>query len=95
MIGDTDILDSSGAPGLAWHPGTERLLAWFGGVDVYEINLQFSLIVRLPVHPNNTVIPSPGTPNGVFGRWRYVEKYDVFIGVNSVYEPVYFFKPPQ
>jgi hypothetical protein len=39
-------------------------------------------------------VPTPGTTNGVYGRWRYVEKYDVFMGVNSVHEPVYFFRLP-
>jgi hypothetical protein len=95
MLGDTEILESSGAPGLAWHPGTERLYAWFGGVHVYEIDLMVSTITKVAVHPGNTVTPTAGTPNGVFGRWRYVAKYDVFMGVNSVYEPVFFFKLPE
>jgi hypothetical protein len=94
MTGDTDILFVSGPPGLDWHGGKEKLYAWFGGVDVYEIDTQASRITRVPVSPRNKVIPTPGTDHGVFGRWRYVEKYNVFLGVNQVEEPVFFFKLP-
>jgi hypothetical protein len=94
MTGDTDILFTVGPPGLDWHMKRGKLYAWHGGVDVYEIDVMQERINRITVNPGNTVTPSPGTPNGVYGRWRYVEKYDVFMGVNSVSEPVFFFKVP-
>jgi hypothetical protein len=94
MWGATQILQSDAPPGLAWNTRTERLYAWFGGVDVYVLDLGAQMIAKVPVAPGNKVVPTPGTANGVYGRWRYVEKYDVFMGVNSVDEPVFFFRLP-
>lgn len=94
MTGETDILYVSGPPGLDWHAGKQKLYAWHGGVEVYEIDTQSERISKVPVSPRNKVVPTPGTTHGVFGRWRYVEKYDVFLGVNQVDEPVFFFKLP-
>lgn len=96
MTGDTEILfvNSKGSPGLDWHPGVKKLYAWFGGIHVYEVDVNSEKITKVPVNPKNSVIPAPGNYNGVYGRWRYVSKYNVFMGVLSVYGPVYFFKLP-
>lgn len=95
MTGDTDILYVAAPPGMDWHAGNQKLYAWYGGVDVYEIDLARNLITKVEIDPDNTVIPTPGTLRGVFGRWRHVETYDVFMGVNAVDEPVYFFRLPE
>ena len=36
--------------------------------------------------------PTSETSGGTYGRWRYVDAYNVFILVNSVDENVYFYK---
>ncbi|MBI3900081.1 MAG: hypothetical protein HY308_17570 [Gammaproteobacteria bacterium] len=41
---------------------------------------------------NPTGAPATKTKNGVYGRWRYLERYNVFILVNSASSNVYFYK---
>lgn len=43
--------------------------------------------------PAGGVTPSAGLPNGTYGRFQYIKEYDVFVGVNSVDESVWLFKP--
>lgn len=95
MTGDTEILFVSGPPGLDWHARRQKLYAWHGGIHIYEIDVMEELITKVQVSPDNKIIPTPGTYNGVYGRWRYVEEYNVFMGVNAVDESVYFFRLPQ
>ncbi|HEX7897489.1 MAG TPA: FecR family protein [Planctomycetota bacterium] len=73
-------------PGFDYDAKKDRLVAWAGGP------------VRV-LHPETrawTVIDAPGapkpTPNGIFGRWRYVPSLDVFVVVTDIDDDVHFFK---
>jgi len=74
--------------GLDYDPASDRIVGWHGG-PVYSLN---------PETRAWTVHAAPGapakTPNGIFGRWRYVPSVKAFIAVTSVDENVHFFKLP-
>lgn len=80
-------LVSSSAPGVDYDPVRDRITAYNGGA-IYLLDpdsWQWSS-VNPPGGP-----PSPS--QSLFGRWRYVPDYDVFIAVTDPYENVYFYKP--
>ncbi len=89
MSGDTEIL-SAYAPGLDYDEARQLLVAWMGGGDVYEIDLEARVVHKVP--------SAGGTPpghqfiQGTFGRWRYVPGAGGFLYVGGIREPVYFYK---
>jgi ferric-dicitrate binding protein FerR (iron transport regulator) len=74
-------------PGLDYDPVRERLTAWAGG----------AVCTLDPATKAWTARDAPGapppTPNGIFGRWRYVPSLDAFILVVSAAEDVRLYKP--
>ena len=74
------------APGLAYDPIADRLIGWNGGA-VYSLNMDTKIwdIIDAPGAP-------PRTSTGIFGRFRYLPKYNVFIAVTSVDRNVHFYK---
>lgn len=49
-------------------------------------------IASLPVAGANTVVPTPATTNGTFGRWAYSARLGGFFVFNSTAGPTYFYK---
>ncbi len=74
------------APGLAYDPIADRVIGWNGGT-VYSLNMDTKTwdIIDAPGAP-------PGTSSGIFGRFRYLPKYNIFIAVTSVDRNVSFYK---
>jgi len=91
-IGEAGIV--SDGFGLAYDPMIKKIVAWGGGADVYTLDLAVSPARWVKISPaaGNTVIPTPRTRWGTYGRWRYIPSKGVFIGVNETYEQVYFYK---
>jgi ferric-dicitrate binding protein FerR (iron transport regulator) len=74
-------------PGLDYDPVRERLTAWAGGaVHVLDPETRAWTAHPAPDAP-------PATPNGVFGRFRYVPSMDAFIAVTAPDADVRFWKP--
>lgn len=65
----------------------DRFLGWAGGA-VYSLD---------PSTRIWTAIDAPGapapTPNGIYGRWRYVPALDVFVVATTIDDNVFFYKP--
>lgn len=75
-------------PGWDYDPATDRLVGWAGGpVAILHPETGAWRLVDAPG------APSP-TPNGIYGRWRYVPSMQVFVVVTAIDENVHFFKPP-
>lgn len=89
MTGDTEILRAY-APGLDYDESRQRLVAWHGGGDVYEIDLAARVVRKIPAAGGTP--PGPQLENGTFGRWRYVPSEGGFIYVGSIRDAVYFYK---
>jgi hypothetical protein len=84
-------IESANAPGLAYDPVSDRVVAWSGGQDVYTLDMD-SRVWELRA-PANGVDPGPVTASGgTWGRFRYVPSKNVFILVNSSTENVFFYK---
>jgi hypothetical protein len=83
--GGTDFL-YWGQMGLDYDPVADRIVGWNGGV-VYALN---------PDTKVWTAYNAPGaptkTPNGIYGRWRYVPSVNAFILVTAWDQDVHFFK---
>jgi ferric-dicitrate binding protein FerR (iron transport regulator) len=75
-------------PGWDYDSSTGKLVGWAGG-PVHFFNPETGAWKAVDA-PG---APSP-TPNGIFGRWRYVPSLRVFVVVTAVDENVHFFKPP-
>jgi hypothetical protein len=82
------------APGLAFDPNSNKIVAWNGGVYVYTLDLSVSppQWTRISPAAGNTVTPTSGADRGTYGRWQYVPAKGVFIAVNRINENVYFYK---
>ncbi len=91
-VGDAEVMNDGF--GLAYDPVLEKIVAWGGGADVYILDLAVSPARWEKISPaaGNTVIPTPDTRWGTYGRWRYIPSKGVFIGVNATDEQVYFYK---
>ncbi len=83
-------------PGLALDPKTGRILAWAGGPDVHSLDPRRLVWTREPrtagPAPNTRVTPTSRS-RGIYGRWRYVPHWDVFIGVNDPSGNVWVYRP--
>lgn len=75
--------------GLDYDPKRDRIVGWAGGA-VYSLD---------PETKTWTATDAPGapspTPNGIFGRWRYVPAVDAFVVVTAIDQDVHFFKPAK
>ncbi len=91
--GNTEILYGS-APGIAYHPPTDSVIAWNGGSSLYQLDLDTWEWTAIEVTDNGT-IPDNAATNGTYGRFQYVPEHDVFIVVNSIYSNVFAFKLPE
>jgi hypothetical protein len=95
-------IESSDAPGVAYDPVSDRIVAWAGGQNVYTLNMDTRVWeIR---SPTNSVNPGSVTASGgTWGRFQYVPSKNVFVVVNSVSKNVFFYKlssatglaPPQ
>jgi len=88
--GDTGI-ESAHAPGLAYDPVMDKVVAWNGGGDVYTLDLDSWRWTRHAPAAGSEV---PGTPakHGTFGRFRYVPSKKAFILVNGMDRDVFFYR---
>jgi len=81
---------TSKSPGYDYDSVRDEYVAWEGGSTLYIYNpTTDSWSTRSP----GGVTPTPGTPEGINGRFAYAAEYDVFIGVNAISESVYMYKP--
>lgn len=87
--GDVEI-EQKLSPGLAYHPGRDRMVSWSGGIDVYLLDLDNATWTRVP--GTGTVDPGSASPRGTFGRWAYIPAIDRFIIVNSVDTDVFIYR---
>jgi hypothetical protein len=88
-IGGSSVI-GAGAPGLAYDPVGERMVAWSGGPDVYSLDPDAKAWTR---HARTGgAVPTSAEPNGTYGRFRYSAKRNVFVLVNRTYENVFLFR---
>ncbi|MHC4548991.1 MAG: kelch repeat-containing protein [Planctomycetota bacterium] len=87
--GDT-LMESGTAPGLVYHAGTDRVIAWHGGKDIYALDLDTAVWTR--VAGQGDVDPGPGTERGVYSRWCYIPSKDLFIVVADVDRNVFVYR---
>jgi hypothetical protein len=83
--GDTMI--AAPAPGFDFDVAADRLVAWHGGAP-YILDAD----ARTWTTGSSSGAPTDGVGTGTYGRWRYIERTNVFILVNSVDANVYFYK---
>ena len=96
LSGDTAIV-SENAPGIAFHPGIKKFVAWCGTDEldpenVYIIDLDNLTIEKRVPAATNTTIPTESTPTGTYGRFRYIASKDLFIVINSISENVFVYR---
>lgn len=95
--GDREIEDCY-APGLAYSMSARRMVAWCGGGAVYVLDARRSRWIRFDPPAAS---PAPGFPHeqsgvrGVFGRFRYVPEYDVFVLVLGNRANVFLYRLPE
>jgi IPT/TIG domain len=80
------------APGLAYDPTSQRIIAWAGGATIYSLDTTTWTWSTIAPAAGNTVTPSAPPPAGTYGRFRYVPSKGVFLVVNSIDEPVYIYR---
>ncbi len=84
--GGGDVITADG-PGLDYDPHADALVAWKGGAP-------YVLDLASKVWTTKSATGALATPsqNGVYGRFRYIAKYNVFILVNGPKDDVTFYK---
>ena len=92
--GDTEILEGN-APGIAYHPPSDTMIAWDGGTDLYQLDMDSWEWSKIESANSAEVTPGDANGRGTFGRFQYVPEHDVFIVVNSINTNVFAFKLPN
>jgi hypothetical protein len=69
-----------------------QFVGWSGGRDVFLLNPATWAWTRISADPSNTIIPTASALTGTYGRWRYSERYNVFVVVNSIDENVFVYR---
>lgn len=77
------------APGLDFDVATSQLVAWAGGSPMA---LDTSAMPYQWVARSALQAPVTANPRGTYGRWRYAERYNVFVLVNDANDDVRFYK---
>jgi hypothetical protein len=86
-------IESANAPGLAYDPVSDRMVAWDGGANVYTLNLDTRVWTRIAPAATNKVTPPPVTASGgTFNRFQYVPSKNVFVVVNSAAQNVFIYR---
>jgi hypothetical protein len=88
--GGDPIVNAQG-PGVAYDPVADTLVGWMGGGDVYSLDLGTRKWTRQG--PATGPVPGQAPHTGTFGRWQYVPSKDLFIGVSSIDENVWLYRP--
>lgn len=86
---NTPSLVNGTAPGLAYDPVTDRIVAWNGGSNVYALNMDTGAWTQVATGAGPTASP-PG--QGTYGRWGYIPQYRVFALINSVDQNAWVFR---
>ena len=84
---DDDPVIQAEAPGLAYDPLADAVVAWSGGAPSI-----LSMTTRAWTRGSSVGAPSAQFATGTFGRFRYIEYLNVFVLVNGPTEDVYFYK---
>ena len=80
---------SQNAPGIAYDPVADRIVAWHGGGNVYALNMDTGAWTQVATNAGPTAGPSTW---GTYGRWGYVPQYGVFALVNDIDQNAWVFK---
>ena len=80
---------SQNAPGIAYDPVADRIVAWHGGNKVYALDMDTGVWSQVATSGGPTFSP-PG--NGTYGRWAYIPQFRVFALVNSIDQNAWVFK---
>jgi hypothetical protein len=80
---------SQQAPGIAYDPVNDRIVAWHGGTNVYALNMDTGVWTQVAVNAG----PTAAAPQqGTFGRWGYVPQYGIFVLINDIDQNAWVFK---
>jgi hypothetical protein len=92
--GDVEI-EKAAAPGLAYEPRLETLVAWAGGPDVYLLlpasKGAWSWKKCAPTALDEDV-PAAAPDTGTYGRFRYVPALEAFVAVTGIHDDVRLYK---
>lgn len=80
---------SQNAPGIAYDPVADRIVAWHGGNKVYALDMDSGVWSQVATSGGPTFSP-PG--NGTYGRWAYIPQFRVFALVNSIDQNAWVFR---
>jgi hypothetical protein len=81
------IIYYANAPGIDYDSAADDLVAWPNQGPPYALDLETKEWTV-----GETVGAPVGEQHGTYGRWRYVDAYNVFILVNRADDNVYFYK---
>lgn len=87
-VENADYLDGNG--GVVARSGVAYI--WNATSTVWRIDLTSG---QAQVYSDATAIPSPGSNNGVWGRWAFVPECGCFVGISSHTGDVQVFRPPS
>jgi len=90
--GDKSI-ETTDDPGVAFDLASGKIVAWHGGTKVYAFDPATNTWLSHPAASANLVNPGPSlAQGGVFGRFRYSKKLNLYILVNDVDKNVFVYK---
>jgi hypothetical protein len=87
--GAPGFVTSRNAPGIAYDPVADRIVAWHGGSSVYALNMDTGVWTQVATGVGPS---SSAASTGTYGRWGYVPQYGVFALVNDIDQNAWVFK---
>lgn len=97
-VGDTQFLGAE-APGLAYDPTIEKVVAWAGGDTLYVLDLDANpptwTAKSFPVQPPLASEAPQAHLQGTYGRFAYAPAMDAFVVYNATNKNGYLFRWPD
>ncbi len=88
-----DALVNANNPGFDYDSATKQLIGWAEGGSVYALDLEARSWSEKQLRDD--VTPTSPSPNGTYGRFRYVPSLDIFVLVNGIDEDVQLYRLSQ
>jgi hypothetical protein len=86
-------IESYANPGLTYDDTSDRVVGWYGGTVVYSLDpASHAWTAHSPANTNKATPFDVTTTGGVYGRFRYSARFNVFVVVNETNEPVYLYR---
>ncbi len=93
QTGGDPTMKTADDPGIAFDTAAGKIVAYNGGTDVFSFDTGNNTWTRQPAANTNVINPGSSTAEGgIFGRFQYSRKYNIYVYVDNVDSNVFLYR---